>query len=82
LDCALLGASRRIHPRVYGYSDPETVRYGDTADELLEARTLSAGQKKALCIAGEADEVWERPSNLLATYGLPASRDEARTLLS
>jgi hypothetical protein len=82
LDCVLLGASRRRHPRVCDYSDPETVRYGDTADELPEAQTLSAEQKKALCIVVEADKVWERPSNLLAIYGLPASRDDARRLLS
>ena len=82
LDRVLLGATSPLHPHRFNYSDPGMTRYDDDAKEPLEIQNLSSEQEEALRIVVEADRVWEQPSNLLAVYGLPCSRDEARQLLN
>jgi hypothetical protein len=84
LDCVLLGATgplHPLHPHRSNYSAPGMTRYDDDAKEPLKAQNLSSEQKEALRIVVEAEGVWKQPSNLLAVYGLPCSRDEAHQLL-
>jgi hypothetical protein len=82
LDCVLLEETNRVHHYISNHSDPELIHYGDDADEPLDTQSLSSEQREALQIILKADKVWEQPSNLLAIYGLPASRDEAHQLLN
>ena len=81
LDCVLLGIPepRRWHRAC---SDSCGIDYGEKPDEPLDIHSLSAEQREALNIVVQADKVWEKPSNLLAIYGLPPSRNEALQLLN
>ena len=80
LDCALLGIPEPRHWN-WAAGGASGTHYRERPDNTLDIQSLSSEQKETLSIVLEADRVWEGANNLLAVYGLPPLRDEARELL-
>ncbi len=85
LDLVFKGADKRISGFSVGFSTTPEGKEQRTYEESrkkLDIQRLTLIQRRVAKAVLEANQVWEIQSNLLAIYGLPASRDKLRRLLA
>jgi len=87
----LIDTAIRDQKEVAYYCTPEVFRdgssekymyHGQVSSGNLDVGSLSESHRRVLMMILNSKKVWEIPSNLLEVYGLPASPDELRVLLS